>query len=88
MELEVAGQRFSVICMNPKFLLNRIEIDYLNNYYIATPTRAMADILYHSPNYYFDNLQAINTEELTKLRRELNFVIDKLKEELLFFWDR
>jgi len=37
------------------------------NYTIATPERAVCDILYRSGNYYFDNLESINWKLLEEI---------------------
>lgn len=72
-DLEIGDQRYLVRYMNPKYLLNRIGIRYIDNYYIASPERAMADIQYSSPDYYFDNAGAVDGKQLAKLKHELNY---------------
>ena len=45
-----------IILYNPKGVISQ------NNYSIATPERALLDMIYLFPNYYFDNLEIINWE--------------------------
>lgn len=51
-------------------LFNSTGIVSKDNYSIATPERAFLDMIYLFPNYYFDNLQAINwakCDEMVKI---------------------
>lgn len=72
-QLEVAGNLYLVRYLNPIFLLNRLGITYINNYYLATTLRAVADILYTSPNYYIDRNEAIDQKELSEMQHKLNY---------------
>ena len=49
--------------LNPKFLLNRLGIIENERYAIATAERAVCDIQYISPKYYFDNNLFLETKE-------------------------
>lgn len=48
-------------------LFNSTGIINKGNYSIATPERAFLDMIYLSPNYYFDNLKSINWEKCGEL---------------------
>lgn len=54
-ELEVAGMRILCRYLNLRYLLNRAGIIEGQNFAIAGPARAVADVLHISPHYYFDN---------------------------------
>jgi hypothetical protein len=48
-------------------LYNPTGIDNKGNYSIATTERAFLDMIYLFPNYYFDNLQPINSQKCLEL---------------------
>ncbi|MCX6714163.1 MAG: hypothetical protein NTV48_03630 [Candidatus Vogelbacteria bacterium] len=53
-----------VVLFNPTGIISK------DNYSVATPERAFLDMIYLFPNYYFDNLQAINwakCDEIVKI---------------------
>lgn len=53
-------------------LFNTAGIVSKDNYSIATPERAFLDMIYLSPNYYFDNLRSINWEKCDELVKIYN----------------
>ena len=53
-------------------LFNSAGIVSKDNYSIATPERAFLDMIYLSPNFYFDNLKAINWEKCDELVKIYN----------------
>jgi len=53
-------------------LFNSTGIESKDNYSIATPERAFLDMIYLSPNYYFDNLKGINWEKCDELVKIYN----------------
>lgn len=53
-------------------LFNSTGIVSKDNYSIATPERAFLDMIYLSPNYYFDNLKFINWEKCEELVKIYN----------------
>lgn len=66
-------------------LFNSAGIVNKDNYSIATPERAFLDMIYLSPNYYFDNLKFIDwakCEELVKIynNKELVKRLNKYKK--------
>jgi len=48
-------------------LFNSAGIISKDNYSIATPERALLDMIYLFPNYYFDNLKSINWEKCDEI---------------------
>lgn len=63
--------------MNSKFLINRKGIDDQAHYSIASLERAVADILYINPKYYFDNNEPINIEILEDINISLGYKTEK-----------
>lgn len=54
--------------LKDEFLYNDIGIDKTGKFNLATPERAVADILYFNPRYHFDNPGAINWPEVNRIR--------------------
>ncbi len=42
--------------------------------FMATPERAVADMLYFQPNYHFDAQNLINWDQVKKIQKELNYL--------------
>lgn len=53
------------------FLYNDIGVDKTGKYNIATVERAVADILYFNPNYYFDNPTEINWSKVKDIQKKV-----------------
>jgi len=53
------------------YLYNKIGIIDMENYRIATVERAMADMLYFNPHYYFDQEKSIDKEKFEKIKMEV-----------------
>jgi hypothetical protein len=66
-ELEVDSQHIVYRKIKNEILLNTAGIVFENNVNIATPERAFLDALYLFGDVYFDNLNALNYDKLTKL---------------------
>lgn len=69
-------QSRNIICDNntyvfrrikPIILTNSLGIEILDEYSIATPERAFLDIVYHTKNYYFDNLEPLNWDKIYEI---------------------
>jgi len=63
-------EKKSYLCrkMSPQYLLNRAGIVESSNYSEALLERAVADVLYYSPKYYFDNEKPINWDKVKKIK--------------------
>jgi len=58
---------------------DQLWIVYKDNYAIATVERALCDMLYLNPSYYFDNLRSINWEkvfEIAKIYNNKRLILD------------
>ena len=64
---EVDGQLYSYRKIKGEILINTAGIILGNTVCIATPERAFLDLLYLSPQYYFDNLNPLNNKTVYKL---------------------
>ncbi|MBU0578805.1 hypothetical protein KKE34_04430 [Patescibacteria group bacterium] len=59
--------------LNFHHLLNRAGILEKKTYNIATPTRAIADILHLNPNYYFDNQLAVKKLNIKQIQQKIGY---------------
>ena len=59
--------------MKSRYLYNNCGIARKNDHYEATLERAIADILYYNPNYYFDNKNLVDWKKVKKIQKELEF---------------
>ena len=59
--------------MKDKFLFNDAGIVEKNNIKQATLERAIADITYYNPSYYFDASNLINWKKVKKIQKEVGF---------------
>ncbi len=67
-DIEVTGQTYSFRKIKGEILANTMGIlRQENDINIATPERAFLDILYLDTNYYFDNLNPLKKDTITKL---------------------
>lgn len=65
--VRIDRQIFSFRKMKDVALFNADGIFNRDHYSIATPERAFLDMIYLFPNYYFDNLSAIDWKECERL---------------------
>lgn len=66
-EIMCDGQNYAFKKIKKAILQNTNGIERRDNYWIATPERAMLDILYLNNDYYFDNLSALNFDKVFEL---------------------
>jgi hypothetical protein len=63
----VKEHKFTYRRLTETILMNREGLIEKDGYTIATPERALLDMLYLFPNYYFDNLGSINWDRCIEL---------------------
>lgn len=63
-ELLIDDQKYVFRKLKKTLLLNQIGIEKTDHYYIASPERAVLDMLYLHKDYYFDNLSPLNWEKM------------------------
>jgi len=81
------SSKSSVFCINTKmyrsrqlkdqFLNNSLGIVKIDNHFEATMERAIADMLYFNPKYYFDNKDSINIDQVKFIQKEVGYVISQ-----------
>lgn len=91
-EIELENQNYVYRTIKKSILLNPAGIILENNYSIASPERALLDIIYLNNDYYFDNLLTINWEKIYEIlpiygnNRRMKKLVkkyhDRVKEEI------
>jgi hypothetical protein len=56
-----------------EYLYHPAGIEKQNGYFIASPERAMADMLYYNPNYHFDVPESINFDKVRSIQKEIGY---------------
>lgn len=64
---EIDGLTFEYHKIKPSILTNPLWLVYTWKYYIATPERAVCDMIYLYKNINFDNIKSLDTELLSEL---------------------
>lgn len=59
--------------MTDQYLYNTGGIIKKNHHHEATLERAVADLLYYNPNYYFDNKNLVDWDKVKKIQKEVGF---------------
>lgn len=59
--------------LKDEFLLNPAGIENRNGLLVASTERAVADMLYFSPNYNFDFTKAINWSKVKQIQKEVGY---------------
>ena len=57
--------------LDDKFLFNKIGVNIKDRVNVATIERAVADILYFNPSFYFDNPKQIDWKEVRRIQKEV-----------------
>jgi hypothetical protein len=55
------------------YLYNPVGIENKNGNFVATPERAIADILYFNPKYHFDISDGIDFEKVKQIQKEVGY---------------
>jgi hypothetical protein len=63
-EMTIDGNLYTFKKIKDVILTNRAGIEVKDNYFIATPERALLDVLYLNKDYHFDNLININWDKV------------------------
>lgn len=71
---EIAGFRFRVRKMKDEYLYNATGIDSYQGYQKSSIERAVADLLYFDPAYYFDNRSQVNWKKVNQIQKELRLL--------------
>jgi hypothetical protein len=66
-EITIDGQTYSFKKIKDTILTNRSGIEGKDNYFIATPERALLDVLYLNKDYHFDNLDNIDWQKVNAI---------------------
>lgn len=70
----IGSQEYRSRQMREDFLRHHTGLSKQNGYYQANTERAVADLLYYNPNYYFDNPDAVDWKKVEKIQKEVGFI--------------
>lgn len=70
-KFSIGGVNYRSRQLNDKFLFNKNEIEIKNGVNTASIERAVADMLYFNPNFYFDNPKQIDWNKVKKIQKEI-----------------
>lgn len=69
----LAGRAFRSRRMAEIYLFNEEGIERVGSIYIASPTRAIADMLYFNPHYHFDASAHIDWDEVKRVQSAVGY---------------
>lgn len=68
---KLGEKTYKVRKLKDQFLLNDQGLINKGSYLVASPARAVADLLHFDPKYYLDNKNLVNSTEMAKIQREV-----------------
>lgn len=71
---EIQGKKYQVRQLKDKYLYNLVGIEDVENYKVASTERAVADMLYYNPRYYFDAGNKINWDMVHQVQSEVGYL--------------
>jgi len=69
--IQINGNMFKSRQMKDMYLYNPYGVEDINGYKVATTARAIADMLYYNPKYYFDSHSTIDWTKVQKVQKEV-----------------
>jgi len=73
-KFSVGGNEYACRQLADKFLYNDAGISIKNGKQIASVERAVADILYFNPHYYFDAARLIDWKKVRALQKQIGYL--------------
>ncbi|USN47621.1 MAG: hypothetical protein H6626_00590 [Pseudobdellovibrionaceae bacterium] len=72
-EFEIAGHHYKCRQLQDRYLYQSVGIEARNGVNVATPQRALSDLLYFNPQVYLDDIQAIKRLKVKALQKEMGY---------------
>ncbi len=72
-KLEENGRLYVFRRLKDEYLYSPHGISIENGIYVANKERAVADMLYFNPKFYFDNPSALNWEEVVQIQKKVGY---------------
>ncbi|MBU0486815.1 MAG: hypothetical protein KKA07_03255 [Bacteroidetes bacterium] len=69
----ILNHHYKVRKLRKEYLYNDTGIKYENGIRIATVERAVADLLYYNPKYYFDGMKRIDWKKVRDIQKEIGY---------------
>lgn len=79
-QFTLAGYHFRSRCLSDRYLFNEMGIAREGNVRIASPERAIADMLYFNPHYHFDASAQIDWSAVNRIQAEIGYTITNRKK--------
>ncbi len=76
-KFSIGGNNYKVRQLGDRFLFNKTGLVLQDGYYQATTERAVADLLYFNPHYYFDGGKFIDWTGVKKIQKQLGYNFNK-----------
>ncbi|MBU0978750.1 MAG: type IV toxin-antitoxin system AbiEi family antitoxin domain-containing protein [Patescibacteria group bacterium] len=73
-KLLILGQEYRFRQMAPQFLHNRMGIDQKDGLFVASPERAVADLLYYNPSAFLDNRSLPDWDKIRSIQQQVGFL--------------
>lgn len=73
-KFSLGGKNYLSRSVSDRFLYNSFGISKIDGIYVASIERAVADILYFQPKYYFDNHKGINWQKARELQKFIGYI--------------
>ena len=70
---EINKTRYKARQLKDEYLNNTVGVCRVKNHFEANLERAVADMLYYNPKFYFDNSNAIDFEKVKHLQEEVGY---------------
>ena len=72
--IEINNNLYKSRQLKDNYLYNSYGIIDMNGYKVATTERAIADMLYYNPKYYFDSYKTIDWQKVKKVQEEVGYI--------------
>ncbi len=72
-KIEFNQKLYNVRKLKNEFLLNPEGVSRRDNYFIASKERAIADMIYFNPKYYFDNASGVDWSGVDTIQRKVGY---------------
>ena len=73
-KIKAGNREFLYRKLKNKFLYNPLGIENQNGVFVATPERAIADMLYFDPKYHFDFSESIDFNRVKQFQKEIGYI--------------
>jgi len=73
-KIVLENQSYIIRRLKDNYLYNDRGVDNIDGIAVASLERAVADMLYFNPSYYFDNRKVINWKKVKEIQKEVGYL--------------